>query len=103
MQLSDAQVMTLAFAIIFPLAMLIYSNSRIGDVKADLGAKVNDAKETLRAETGKLAVELRSEMKDLRSEMKDLRNEMALLRKDMNSGFERIENAMKVHVLEHHE
>jgi hypothetical protein len=26
-----------------------------------------------------------------------------MLRKDMNSALERIENAMKVHVLEHHE
>jgi hypothetical protein len=37
---------TIAFAIIFPLSMLLYSNSRITDV----GNRVSDAKETLRAE-----------------------------------------------------
>ncbi len=95
--------MTLAFAIIFPLVMLIYSNSRITDVKSDLGARVNDAKETLRAETAKLGTDLRMEMKDLRMEIKDLGDEMVTLRKNMNSALERIENAMKVHVLEHHE
>jgi hypothetical protein len=102
MQLTDAQVMTFVIAIVIPLSLLIYSNSRI-----------TDAKETLRAETAKLGVELRSEMKDLRAEMKDLRaemnelriefrNEILMLRKDMNAGFERIETALKIHVLEHH-
>jgi hypothetical protein len=37
--MTDTQMMPLAFAVIFPLSMLIYSNSRI-----------TDAKETLRAE-----------------------------------------------------
>ena len=95
MQLSDAQVMTLAVAIIVPLSLLIYSNSRI-----------SDAKETLRAETAQFAAELRSEMKqlaaDLRGEMLQLHNEIELLRRDMNAGFTRIENAMRIHVLEHH-
>ncbi len=110
MQLSDAQVMTFVIAIVVPLSLLIYSNSRI-----------SDAKETLRAETAKLAIELRSEMellrrdlngemsslrKDLNGEMsifrKDLNGEMALLRRDMNAGFERIESAFKIHILEHH-
>ena len=44
--MTDQQLLTLAFAIIFPLSMLLYSNSRITDV----GNRVNDAKETLRAE-----------------------------------------------------
>jgi hypothetical protein len=91
LQLTDAQVMTLAIAIIVPLSLLIYSNSRI-----------SDAKETLRAETAKLAVELRSEMKDFRNEMELLRRDMELLRRDMNAGFERMENALKIHLLEHH-
>ncbi len=44
--MTDAQMMTLAFAVIFPLGMLLYSNSRITDVRHS----VEDAKETLRAE-----------------------------------------------------
>ena len=39
-------MLTLAFAVIFPLSMLLYSNSHITDV----GNRVNDVKETLRAE-----------------------------------------------------
>jgi len=37
--MTDQQIVTLAIAIVFPVSMLIYSNSR-----------VSDAKETLRAE-----------------------------------------------------
>ena len=77
MQLTDAQVMTLAIAIIVPLSMLIYSNSRITDVKL----RITDVKETLRAE---------------------IRAEIGALRAEMRAGFERIENMLKVHELEHH-
>jgi hypothetical protein len=52
MQLTDAQIMMLVVTVIIPLSLLIYSNSRN-----------TDAKETLRAETAKLGVELRSEVK----------------------------------------
>jgi hypothetical protein len=82
MQLADAQVMTIVIAIVVPLSLLTYSNSRI-----------TDAKETLRAETAKLAMELRSEMNGVR-------NEIQLLRRDINAGFERMETALKIHVLE---
>jgi hypothetical protein len=36
----------MGIAVIFPLSMLLYSNSRITDVRSS----INDAKETLRAE-----------------------------------------------------
>jgi len=75
--MTDTQILTLALAVAIPLSLLIYSNSRI-----------TEAKETLRAETAKLGTELRSEME--------------LLRHDMNAGFGRIEDALKLHVLEHH-
>ncbi len=98
--------MTLGIAIIVPLSLLIYSNSRISYVKAGLGSKVTEAKETLRAETAKLGIELRAETAklgtELRSEMKAYRSEMELLRRDMNAGFTRIETALQIHVLEHH-
>jgi hypothetical protein len=45
--MSDPQMMTLALAIVIPLSMLIYSNSRI-----------TEAKETLRAEIGQLKSDL---------------------------------------------
>jgi len=45
--MTDPQMMTLALAIVIPLSMLIYSNSRI-----------TEAKETLRAEIGMLKSDL---------------------------------------------
>jgi hypothetical protein len=45
--MNDPQMMTLALAIVIPLSMLIYSNSRI-----------TEAKETLRAEIGRLRSDL---------------------------------------------
>jgi hypothetical protein len=82
--MTDAQMMTLALAVVIPLSMLIYSNSRI-----------TGAKETLRAEIGESKETLRKEMIELRSEM--------------ISGFGRIETAvqrlehkLEVHELEHH-
>jgi len=77
MQLSDAQVMTLAVAIVVLLSLLIYSNSRI-----------TDAKETLRAEMNAMRAELSADFGGLRAEMR--------------AGFERIENLLRIHELEHH-
>ncbi len=81
MQLTDAQVMTICIAIIVPVAALIHSNSRIADVRADLTKQIDALKETLRAEMKTLQIEIQSEMR---------------------AGFDRIENALRVHELEHH-
>jgi hypothetical protein len=47
--LTDQQLLTIAIAVIFPVSMLLYSNSRIGDVK-----------DTLRAEMAELRTEMRA-------------------------------------------
>jgi hypothetical protein len=82
--MTDPQMMTLALAIIIPLSMLIYSNSRI-----------SEAKETLRAEmaTGNNRI----------TDMKEA------LRAEMAAGFARMSNEilslkadLKIHELEHH-
>ncbi len=44
--MTDQQILTLAVAIVFPLAMLIYSNSRVSEAKETLRAEIN----ALRAE-----------------------------------------------------
>lgn len=44
--LTDTQIITIAIAVIIPTAAVIYSNGRVGDVSK----RVDDAKETLRAE-----------------------------------------------------
>jgi hypothetical protein len=82
--MNDAQLMTLALAVIIPLSMLLYSNSRI-----------TDTKETLRAE-------IRAETAQLKGEMANLRGEMAGLKAEIMGGFERLEAKLAVHELEHH-
>jgi hypothetical protein len=52
--MTDPQMMTLALAIVIPLSMLIYSNSRI-----------SEAKETLRAEIGLLRADMLKEFVQL--------------------------------------
>lgn len=44
--MTDAQILTIALAMILPLSMLIYSNSRITEAKETLGAEI----QTLRVE-----------------------------------------------------
>jgi hypothetical protein len=56
--MNDPQMMTLALAIVIPLSMLIYSNSRI-----------TQAKETLRAEIGSLRADLLKEILQLEGRM----------------------------------
>jgi hypothetical protein len=62
-------LLTLAVAVILPLSMLLYSNSRI------------TAKETLRAEA--------------RGETQSIRAEMQTLRTEMNSGFKDLRNLIE--------
>ncbi len=52
--MADSQIATLAFAVIFPFSMLLYSKSR-----------VTEAKETLRAEIGALRSDLRADLAQL--------------------------------------
>jgi hypothetical protein len=71
--MTDQQLLTIAIAIIFPLSMLLYSNSRI-----------TEAKETLRAEMG------------------TLRADMGAGFARMDASFERLEAKLLIHELEHH-
>lgn len=57
--MTDAQMMTLALAVIVPLSMLIYSNSRI-----------NEAKETLRAEINAGFARMSSQLDSLKADLK---------------------------------
>ena len=52
--MTDAQILTIALAVIVPLSMLLYSNSR-----------VSEAKETLRAEAKANHVETMSKLREL--------------------------------------
>jgi hypothetical protein len=78
--LTDAQILTLALAVVIPLSLLTYSNSRI-----------TEAKETLRAESAELRTEMHGANTALRGDNTTLRAEMAELRTEVRAGFERIE------------
>jgi hypothetical protein len=77
---TDAQMMTLALAVIIPLSMLIYSNSRI-----------SDAKETLRAE-------IRAETADLKRDIADVKREIG----GIMAGIERLASKLTIHEMAHH-
>jgi len=82
--MTDAQMMTLALAVIIPLSMLIYSNSRI-----------TEAKETLRAEMQGL----RGEMQRGHGEILAALERIATQVKTLEAS---IETKLHIHELEHH-
>ena len=75
--MTDAQLLTLALAVIIPLSLLIYSNSRITGAKETLRAEVGEAKQTLRSE-------------------------MAAGFNRIETAIERLESKLLIHELEHH-
>jgi hypothetical protein len=75
--MTDAQLLTLAIAIVVPLSLLLYSNSRITDTKDTLRAEIGETKQTLRAE-------------------------MAAGFARIERAIERLETKIVVHELEHH-
>jgi len=75
--MTDAQMMTLALAVIIPLSMLIYSNSRI-----------TEAKETLRAEMQRGHGEILAALERIATQVKTLEAS--------------IETKLHIHELEHH-
>jgi hypothetical protein len=96
--MTDEQVLAVAVAIVFPVSALIYSNSRVTDVKETLRAEIRTLNAELRGEmTG-----FRSEMAGFRSEIAGFRSEIAELRGEIKAGFERMESALKQHILEYH-
>lgn len=75
--MTDPQLLTLAIAVIIPVSLLIYSNSRI-----------TEAKETLRA--------------DIKATESRLQAQIDALRVEIHTGFEKMETMLKIHELEHH-
>jgi hypothetical protein len=93
--MTDQQLLTLAIAIILPLSMLLYSNSRITEAKETLRAEIGESKQTLRAEIGESKQTLRTEVATVRSEM------IAGFAR-IETAIERLEHKMEIHELEHH-
>ena len=94
MQLTDAQVMTLALSIVIPLSMLIHSNHRITDTRDSLGKRIDDLKGSLEGQIASVKESLEDQIDSLQNEMQ---SEFKLSREEMRSGFERMETALKTH------
>ncbi len=82
--MTDTQLLTIAIAVIVPLSALLYSNSRITDVSK----RIDDAKETLRAEMTTMRIEIIAALDRISDQVKALETS--------------IETRIKVHELEHH-
>jgi hypothetical protein len=83
-KLTDQQLLTLAIAVIMPLSMLLYSNSRI-----------TETKETLRADIKALSNRLEGLQETLRAEM-------ALGLERNMTAIKGLETKLTIHELEHH-
>lgn len=68
--MTDTQLLTLAIAIIVPLSMLLYSNSRITEAKETLRADTKRVEDTLHADLGRVEGVLRAEINGISSELK---------------------------------
>jgi hypothetical protein len=101
--MTDQQLLTLTLSLVIPISLsiaaLIYSNGRITEAKETLRAEIKAETATLRAEIKAETATLRTEIK---AEAATLRAEMAELRAHLDSGFDRLEHALKLHELEHH-
>ncbi len=65
--MTDAQLMTLALAIVIPLSPPIYSNSRITEVE-----------ETLRADIQALRMEIRAGLEKMSGEIREVRSDLKI-------------------------
>ncbi len=65
--MTDPRMMTLDLAIIIPLSMLLYSNSRITEAKETLRAEMVPLRETLRVEMSTGFTRMPSEIQSLKA------------------------------------
>jgi hypothetical protein len=94
--MTDIQLLTLAIAVLVPLSLLLYSNSRITDVRSS----INEAKETLRAEIRAVRLELQAEIRTSHNEIMTTLERIAAQVKALETN---LETKLKMHELEHHQ
>ena len=87
--MTDIQLLTLAVAIIVPLSLLIYSNSRVSDLRGDMHASINETKDTLRAE-------MRAQTAELLRVIERNHSEVMLKLVDLYNRLTKIENERRI-------
>lgn len=101
--MTDLQILTIALAIIVPISSLIHSNLRVTDAKDAVNKRLDGLDASLNQRMNALDASLNKRLDEtketLRAEMRTMQSEILA---EMRAGFERIENAIKVHELEHH-
>src|SRR5580765_3626713 len=104
--MTDTQLLTIALAIIVPLTMLLYSNSRITDTKVSLDKRIDDLKDAVTKSIGETKETLRADIATLSAEMRTIeaehRFETKLLQNELFARFDKLDAALKQHELEHH-
>ena len=82
--MTDTQLLTLAIAVIVPLNLLIYSNSRISDAKDANRASITEAKETLRADLRAIQA---GDLATIRAELGQITATLATIQADLKEFF----------------
>src|SRR5580658_8002696 len=67
---NDTQILTLAIAIVVPLALLRLSNGRLTDMRTMLQGSIAESKETLRAEIATVRAESRAQHTEAMAEIR---------------------------------
>jgi hypothetical protein len=74
--MTDVQILTIVLTVLLPFTALLYSNSRITDVRSN----ITEAKETLRADMGTLGVRTDAGFERLGNKMDHPAGEVATLK-----------------------
>jgi hypothetical protein len=82
---TDAQLLTLAIAIIVPLSLLLYSKTRITDAKETLRAEIGESKQTLRIEMQTLRAAMELGFERISNKVDHLAGEVATLKELMST------------------
>lgn len=85
--MTDVQLLTLAIAVIVPLSLLIYSNSRISDAKDSMRQSLTEAKETLRADIQALENRIDGRLSAMQVEMTETRSAVQRIEADLREFF----------------
>jgi hypothetical protein len=122
--LTDTQILTIAISIIIPVAVLLYSNSRVGEVSNRIGdthKRIDDLKADLVGEISNRVGDTNRRIDDTKSELSrriddtnselsrridETNNRMDELKADLikhiDNGFEHMGLLLKLHEAEHH-
>lgn len=90
--MNDTQILTLAISIVIPVSLLLYSNSRITDVKDAVNKRIDDTNNTLNNQIKSLEANMNKRIDLMEKNLSD----------KIDNAFQHIEMLLKLHEIEHH-